>query len=78
MADTGLRKISAIPFPADLDYKKQTVQVPGTKRPGQTGVSLIQLVLDLPTDASSCVFLQLITETVRCLAASSSPSQPHS
>jgi long-chain acyl-CoA synthetase len=36
MADTGLRKISAIPFPADLDYKKQTVQVPGTKRPGQT------------------------------------------
>ncbi|EPQ58395.1 acetyl-CoA synthetase-like protein [Gloeophyllum trabeum ATCC 11539] len=26
-----------VPFPADLDLKRQSIEVPGTKRPGQTG-----------------------------------------
>lgn len=25
------------PFPANADYKKQCIELPGTKRPGQTG-----------------------------------------
>lgn len=26
------------PWPAQLDYLKQSVEVPGTRRPGQTGM----------------------------------------
>lgn len=37
-----------VPMPADADYEKQCIEVPGTKRPGQTGVSLIRCLVSFP------------------------------
>ena len=30
--------VTIIPLPEKIDYKTQSVAVPGTKRPGQTGM----------------------------------------
>jgi hypothetical protein len=33
--------IEKIPFPETADLKRQSFEVPGTRRPGQTGIELI-------------------------------------
>lgn len=39
----SLPTTKGIPYPKDLDYTKQSVPVPGTKKPGQTGALLVLL-----------------------------------
>jgi len=35
--------VEAVPFPDNVDYDVQSIPVPGTKRPGQTGASHISI-----------------------------------
>jgi hypothetical protein len=35
--------IEKIPFPESADAKRQSVEVPGTRKPGQTGIILLML-----------------------------------
>jgi len=35
-----------VPYPASIPYDKQSVVVPGTKRPGQTGALHFEYVLE--------------------------------
>lgn len=35
--------IEAVPFPDKVDYDNQSIAVPGTKRPGQTGAPLVSI-----------------------------------
>jgi hypothetical protein len=37
--------IEKIPFPEDADPKRQAAEVPGTRRPGQTGILLFNVSL---------------------------------
>ncbi|CDO70862.1 hypothetical protein BN946_scf184801.g55 [Trametes cinnabarina] len=51
------KKINDLPvqLPPNADYNKQTVAVPGTERPGQTGKYLANLVTSAERNTESCV-----------------------
>lgn len=53
-----------VPYPPDADYTRQAVEVPGTKRPGQTGA-----LRDHWGNAGSLLILlhQVITAIVRVI-----------
>lgn len=58
-----------VPMPADADYQKQCKAVPGTKRPGQTGMSLTGLSHVPADDATGAVaFPKHTTGHVRAIS----------
>lgn len=54
-----LNRDRIVPYPTNIDYTKQSIEVPGTRRPGQTGLSPPPLLRHF------IEYFEVITETVR-------------